>query len=410
MPVEHVQLDLALGRALAQPVTAPLTLPPLDNSAMDGFAVRGEDIAGASPDSPVALEVVGASFPGAPWTGTLEPGQSVRIMTGGPVPNGADTVIRVEDTDGGAHPGRVAILDDRDLRRHVRPRGEDMREGDMLLEAGTTLESGQLSLLAGIGKWTVPVHRRPRVALLTTGNELKTLEPDAIPWADGSIPDTNTPTLARALEGVGAQPILLGIARDDPASLDAILGRLPASGADALVTTGGASMGEADLVKEALDRLGFQLDFWRVQIRPGSPVSFGTLPQGPGQAPIPVFGLPGNPVSAFVTFQLLVRPFVLRLAGHRNAFRPVVRAVVSERLTGASDLAVFLRARLDSLEGGLRARPTGPQGSGLLNSLGRADGLAVLPRGRGVLEEGDEADVILLGDGLRGVPRVTLDP
>ena len=141
LPVEHVQLDLALGRALAQPVTAPLTLPPLDNSAMDGFAVRGEDIAGASPDSPVALEVVGASFPGAPWTGTLGPGQSVRIMTGGPVPNGADTVIRVEDTDGGAQPGRVAILDDRDLRRHVRPRGEDMQEGDTLLEAGAAILS-----------------------------------------------------------------------------------------------------------------------------------------------------------------------------------------------------------------------------------------------------------------------------
>jgi molybdopterin molybdotransferase len=409
LPPERIPLDEASGRALAQSVAAPLTLPPADNSAMDGFAVRAEDVRGASPNDPVALAVVGSSFPGTPWSGLLGAMQAVRIMTGGAVPIGADTVIRVEDTDGEVDAGRVNVLQDRDLGRHVRPRGEDMQQGEQLLEPGTTLESGQISLLSGIGLWQVAVHRRPRVALLTTGDELRPLEPGKAPWSHGSIPDTNTPTLARALEGAGAEPVHLGIARDNPESLHAALDHLMESGADALVTTGGASMGAADLVKDALDRFGFQLDFWRIQIRPGSPVSFGML-SGTGGRPIPVFGLPGNPVSAFVTFQLLVRPFVLRLAGHRNLFRPVLRAVMSDPLSGARDLAVFLRVSLESVNGRLSARSTGAQGSGLLNSLGRSDGLAVIPRGRSTLEIGDTADVILLGDGVRGVPRVTLDP
>jgi molybdopterin molybdotransferase len=426
VPHEEVSAEEAGGRVTSHPVLAHRTLPPSANSAMDGFAVRAGDVEGAAESAPVDLRIVGDSLPGAPWKGTLGPGQAVRIMTGGPIPDGADSVIRVEHTDGGRDGGAVRIHSDADRLRHLRPAGEDMAAGDEVLPAGRRIGAGQVAVLAGIGARTVRVHRRPRVAILSTGDELRPVGSDTDPWDEG-VPDTNTPTLARAVLEAGGIPLPMGIARDSRASLAEALDRVTGARPDLLLTTGGASMGAADLVKPAMAQAGYHSVFWRVKIRPGSPFSYGTLPRGgtgadssggDGQGPTHVFGLPGNPVSSFVTFQLLVRPFLLAAGGRRHSFLPVVRAVAAEPLTGARDLAVFLRVSLEPHEKGTgagsevryRARLTGAQGSGLLNSLGRADGLAVLPRGIERIEGGDRVDVVLLDGEGSGMPRTPLDP
>jgi molybdopterin molybdotransferase len=426
LPFEEVSLEEAPGRVTSQPLLAHRTLPPSANSAMDGFAVRATDVAGATEQAPIDLRIVGDSRPGAGWEGHLARGQAVRIMTGGPIPDGADSVIRVEHTDGGQEEGTVRIHSDADRLRHLRPAGEDMAAGDVALPAGRRIGAGEVAVLAGIGAPSVTVHRRPRVAILSTGDELLPVDSDTDPWDEG-VPDTNTPTLAQAVLEAGGTPLPMGIARDSRDSLAEALDRVMRARPDLLLTTGGASMGAADLVKPALAEVGYEPVFWRVKIRPGSPVSYGTLPRGgpgpdsPGAVdpgPTHVFGLPGNPVSGFVTFQLLVRPFLMATAGRRDHFLPVVEAVASEPLTGARDLAVFLRVGLEphggrtggGSEGRYGARLTGAQGSGLLNSLGRADGLAVLPRGIDRIEAGEGVDVVLLGGEGSGMPRTPLDP
>jgi molybdopterin molybdotransferase len=412
LPTEEIPLEEAAGRVTAGDLTAHRTLPPWPNSAMDGFAVRGSDLEGVTDDRPNALRVVGDSRPGAPWPGSLGPGEAVRIMTGGPIPDGADTVVRVEHTDAASDGAIVRIHSDADRFRHIRPEGEDMSPGDVVLPAGSWIGAGQTAILSGLGVDRLVVRRRPRVAILSTGDELQTVRPGFDAW-DRGVPDTNSPTLARAIENAGAVALPMGIARDSSDSLEEALARIQEASPDVLLTTGGASMGAADLVKPALARAGYESDFWRVKIRPGSPFSFGRLP-----GPIHVFGLPGNPVSSFVTFQLLARPFVLALGGQDRRFCPVVRATAGEALTGARELAIFLRVRLDPAaprgsEGvgpAYVAHLTGPQGSGLMNSLGIADGLAVLPRGVERIETGEPVSVVLLGGGPRGVPRVPLDP
>jgi molybdopterin molybdotransferase len=415
LAAETADTGAAAGRVLSADIHAPSTLPPWDNSGMDGYAVRSEDVQDCSAETPADLAVVGGSYPGEPWIAPVAPGTAVRIMTGGPVPPGADTIIRVEDTRT-AGSDRVQVLAAPAPGRHIRPAGEDMKAGQLILPEGTLLEAGALTVLEGAGLHRVPVRRRPRVGVLTTGDELDEVGPGIDPWSDNRIPDTNGPMLCRLAESAGAEAVPLGIARDSDEALDQALARAIGADLDVLVTTGGASMGEADLVKSALDRSGFILTFWRTRIRPGSPFSFGELPRPdggglPGQDhPVFTFGLPGNPVSAFVTFQLFVRPFLLGLAGASRVHRPVVTARLEGSLSGARDLAVFLRVTLDAGAEGLVARSTGPQGSGLLHSLGVADGLAVLPRGVAGLEDGDPVRVILLGDGLRPTPRVHLDP
>lgn len=392
---ERVALAGALGRALAEEVAASATLPPWDNSAMDGFAVRAEDIAGASPAQPVVLKVVGRTRAGEIPGVSLEPGQAVRIMTGAPVPEGADSVVRVEDTDGEANEGAVRVLRERDVRRNIRRAGEDMRPGQVVLSPGETIRPGTVGVLAALGRDHVLVRRRPRVALLSTGDELRTADRYDDVRAGGGVPESNGPMLAAAARAAGAEPVLAGIAADDPEHLRAAL-RRGAAAADALVTIGGASMGEADLVKRVLEGEGYTSDFWRVRMRPGSPLGFGHLP---GEPPLPVFGLPGNPSSAFVTFELFVRPFLLRMAGHRAVYRPRVRCTAGERLSGVADLTLFLRVRLDEARTPALAFTTGPQGSGLVGGLAQARALAVLPEGVEAIEEGEPVDVLLLDAG-----------
>ncbi|MEQ8329138.1 MAG: molybdopterin molybdotransferase MoeA [Longimicrobiales bacterium] len=405
-PTERVPLDRADGRALAEDLHASATLPPWDNSAMDGYAVRADDVGGASSATPVSLRVVGSVRAGAPPAGRVEPGQAVRIMTGAPLPPGADSVVRVEDTDGEAgQDGRVVVLLDRDAGRNVRPGGEDMEVGDRVLVAGSTVHAGTVGVLAALGVTEVPVVRRPVVAILATGDELRPPERYDEVRAGAGIPESNGPMLAAAVRAAGGEPRLLPVAPDEPDALRSRLAEARAS--DVLVTIGGASMGEADLVKRVLDDLGFDLSFWRATIRPGSPVSFGFLPAGPGPdaTPLPVFGLPGNPSSAFVTFEIFVRPFLRRAGGHGACLRRRVRCVAEERLSAPAGLTYFLRVEVrDGPAGVPLVRPAGPQGSGLVSGLGRAHGLAVVgPEAEGV-EPGQEVDVILLDGGTEAEP------
>ncbi len=393
LAAERVPVLAALGRALAEDITATATLPPWDNSAMDGYAVRAEDVRGASPARPVPLNVAGLTRAGAAPSVRIQPGEAVRIMTGAPVPPGADSVIRVEDTDAEAlGDGVVRILQDRDAGRNIRLAGQDMKVGESVLLRGDSVRPGTIGTLAALGRADVVVHRRPSVAILSTGDELRTVERYADVRSGSGIPESNGPMIAAAALAAGAVPVPLGIARDEPEALRTALRR--GMSADVLVTIGGASMGEADLVKRVLDGEGYVPDFWRVKIRPGTPFGFGRLPRD--GTPLPVFGLPGNPASAFVTFEVFVRPFLLRMAGHRRVLRPRIRCVAGELLTGSGDLTVFLRVRLDGTHAPPRVVLTGPQGSGLVRGLADAEGLAILPEGVAGLEVGQMVDVILL--------------
>jgi len=392
--VEEVPAADAVGRVLARPLRATATLPPWRNSAMDGYAVRAADVEAATPRDPAVLAVVGRVLAGtAPPREPLRAGEAIRIMTGAPVPDGADAVVRVEDTDAEGEAGRVRVRVPVDAGRHVRPAGEDFREGDELLPAGHEVTPGVVGLAAAAGVGNLAVNRRPTVALVGTGDELRPLERYEEVRRGFGIPESNTPMLAAMIRDAGGRVGPVRVSPDRPEVLAEDLGAC--RDADVLVTIGGASMGEADLVKSVLDGMGFRQDFWRVRVRPGSPFSFGVLPNGSRLQP--VFGLPGNPSSAFVTFELFVRPFLRRLLGHARPARAVLRCVAAEAMTGPGDLAAYLRVAIDHGTPTV-ARLTGPQGSGLVHGLALADGLAVLPEGVGRVEAGEEVDVMLLGD------------
>ncbi len=400
---EVVPLEDSLGRALAKDVFATATLPPWDNSAMDGYAVRHEDLIGAQPASPVILEVIGEVRAGETAEGTLAPGQAIRIMTGAPVPPGADAIVRVEDTDAEKEPGRIRVTVAPGPRKDIRPGGQDMRAGDRVLEAGTAVGAGQIGLLAATGAEGVQVYRRPRVAILSNGDEISPLSDFHRVKAGETIPETNSPTLAAAVRGAGGAPLPLGIAKDNPESILEKVTLARSLEADVLVTSGGASMGEHDLFKRVLDGQGFKLDFWRVKMRPGTPFSFGFLP-GEGETPaLPVFGLPGNPASSFVTFQILCRPFILKLAGHKRIHRPVIMARAGEAFRSPPHLTHFFRVKLSGDPSLPEALTTGPQTSGLVRGQGLAHGLAVVPEGVKEIRAGEALRVILLDDfGLGG--------
>lgn len=389
LPPERIPLLEALGLVLAEPVVASITVPPWTNSAMDGYAVRSEDVAHASTDSPVTLTVIETVAAGAFPTRKLTPGTATRIMTGAPLPEGADTVVRVEDTDGGSE--RVQIRDSRDAGRNTRARGEDFHEGELLMDAGTVLGPAQIGVLSSIGAAVVSVHRRPRVAILGSGDELVDLDRFDEVRAGRKIMSSNNYSLHALIRAAGGVPINLGIARDDPADLRRLLGS--AAGSDLLVTTAGVSVGEFDYTRDVLSQLGAKMDFWKVRMRPGAPLGFGTL-NG-----MPWIGLPGNPVSTIVTFELFVRPVLLRMLGHTHCFRHPVTVTVEEPVRIGAKLTHFLRAIVTPRDdGSLGARLTGPQGSGILTSMIKANALLVVPYDRPELGAGDQATAIPLGD------------
>jgi molybdopterin molybdotransferase len=377
---ERVDVVGALGRTLAEPVVSRRQIPPWANSSMDGYAVRAQD-AGAG----AVLTVVGRVEAGAVPTRAVGPREAVRIFTGAPLPSGADAVVPQEDVD--ASDGRVTVRGPVDRAANVRPAGEDVRVGQRVLEAGDEIRAAEVGLLATLGYAQVAVYRRPRVAILSTGNELADLGREPGP---GQIPNTNTYSLmAQVLEAAG-QPISVGVAPD---RLDAIQERVErARDADAIVSSAGVSVGDLDLVREAFTRAGATLHLWKVSMRPGKPITFGSLDGRP------VFGLPGNPVSAMVTFELFVRPALLKMSGRRRLARPRLRARALAPIANPGSRRGYLRVHLESSGEGLPgARLTGDQGSAILTSMVVADALAVIPPDT-IVQVGDTVEVIVLRD------------
>ncbi|MDQ6829963.1 MAG: molybdopterin molybdotransferase MoeA [Gemmatimonadota bacterium] len=386
---ERVPLLDSLGRVLAEQIISPLTLPAWDNSAMDGYAVRGADVESASDGTAVMLRVIESVAAGAFPAKPLEPGAATRIMTGAPLPKGCDTVIRVEDTDGGLE--RVTIRNARDVGKNVRRRGEDIRAGDQVLERGAAIHAAQIGVLASVGAGTVDVFRRPRVAFLGSGDELVELDRFDEALAGRKIVSSNSYTLHAMIRAAGGQPVNLGVARDDPADLRARFES--GAGNDLLITSAGISVGEFDYVRDVLVSLGAEMKFWKVRMRPGAPLGFGTI------GGMPWIGLPGNPVSTMVTFELFVRPVIRRMLGQQRLFRRAVDVVLEEPVTIGARLMHFLRAIVTPRsDGTLGARLTGPQGSGILMSMTLANALLVVPEDRQRIEAGDTLHAILLGD------------
>jgi molybdopterin molybdotransferase len=387
----------ALGCVLAEDVVSTVDLPPWDNSGMDGFAVRADDVRGATAGAPRVLRVVDDVPAGHFASRSVGPGEAIRVMTGAPVPEGADGVVRVEHTDGGTGvggpDGRVAVLKDEDAGRNVRPRGEDVRRGQTVLAAGTVLRAGSIAVASAVGRAELPVVRRPRVAVLTSGDELVALDGFAEVEAGRRIVSSNTYALAAQLAESGMEPRILGIARDTPQSLREHLER--AHGCDALVTSAGISVGEHDHVLRVMRELQTEVAFWRVRIRPGSAMAFGRVGALGG---IPWFGLPGNPVSTMVCFEVFVRPALLRMAGHARIFAPTVRATMRDEYRTKPGLTQFPRVRLvHEAEGSAAAHLTGSQSSGVASSMAAADALAVVAEDRAGARIGDVLSAIVLG-------------
>ncbi len=387
--VERVPLLDSLGRVLGEQVRAPMTLPAWANSAMDGYAVRAVDIDGVTPERPVRLRVLETVAAGGFATQPVAAGSAIRIMTGAPLPEAADTVVRVEDTDGGTE--SVVIRDARDARRNVRPRGEDFEEGDLLLDVGAALGAAQIGILASVGRSSADVFRRPRVAILGSGDELVDVDRFHEVLAGRKIISSNGYTLQALVRDAGGVPVHLGVAADDPASLRDHLQR--AIGCDLLITSAGVSVGEFDYTRDVISALGAEMKFWRVRMRPGAPLGFGLL------GTMPWIGLPGNPVSAMVTFELFVRPVIRRMLGHTRLFRRPVSVVLEERVTIGARLTHFLRAIVSTRDDGTAtARLTGPQGSGILTSMSLANALLVVPEDHPVVEAGEMLHALPLGD------------
>ncbi len=397
LPVEEIVLADALGRVLAESPDSRLTLPPWDNSAMDGFAVRVADVAGASIESPVRLRVTGEAQAGHEAKGSVATGTAMRILTGAPLPPGAEAVVPVEDTDappgaGNTLPAAVAIFRAVADGAHVRRAGGDLRAGLPLAQAGIALTPALLAVLAAAGYGTVKVYRRPRVAVLATGDELV---PAGTEPGPAQISDSNSVGLAAAARDAGAEARPLGIARDN---LDDVVERLRAgvASADVVVVSGGVSVGAHDVVKEAFDRVG-RVELWRVAVQPGKPLAFGRAQRDRGAGSVLLFGLPGNPVSSLVTFELFVRPVLRRLAGHSDVIgREVVRARLAQDASKAPGRRAFLRVRLERASDGPQATLAGAQDSHMLSALAAADGLAVIPEDVTHVAAGTEVEVIRL--------------
>lgn len=380
LPLREAEVPLAdaLGLCLTGEVAAPHAVPPFANSSVDGFAVRSADVA----RTPVVLEVLEDLPAGHLPTQGLREGTAVRIMTGAPVPAGADAVVMVERTSA-AGPKRVRVEAPASPGEGVRAAGSDLPAGAVVFSAGERLTPGHLGVLASIGVARPRVRRRPRVAVLSTGDEVVAAETEAL--APGAIRDANGPLLVGMLAELGVETLDLGIVGDDAAQLaDALTAA--AGAADAVVTSGGVSVGDFDLVKQVLATLG-GVQFWRVALQPGKPFAFGAV----GDSPF--FGLPGNPVSVIVSFEQLVRPALLRRMGARALFRPRVPGRLTAAVRTDPERTVFLRVNAAYREGRWEASPSGAQGSHVLSALARADAFAVVPAGVGDLGAGAEVEL-----------------
>jgi molybdopterin molybdotransferase len=388
---ERVALPEALHRVLAEDVESPLDMPPWPASSMDGYALRSDDTRAAVAAAPARLAVAGRVPAGGVAERSLRPGEAFRIFTGAPLPEGADSIVPQEDVtaEGGV------LLVPRPVRAgdFVRPRGEDMKRGDRVLDRGRALSAADVGLLATVGHARVSVIRRPRVGVLSTGDELVDLGGIIGP---GQIPNSNSYSLIAQVIEAGGVPVSLGIAGD---RLEDIEGRLRwGLGCDLLMSSAGVSVGEHDFVRDALARLGAEQHLWLVDMRPGKPIAFSTIPQD-GKGALALFALPGNPVSAMVTFELFVRPAILRMAGHARLHRPTITACAIEPIGNRDRRRGYLRVTLTATDDGYVAKLTGTQSSGVLRSMVAADGLAIVP-GETTIQPGQPVNVIVLRPGL----------
>ncbi|MDD4911895.1 MAG: molybdopterin molybdotransferase MoeA [Sideroxydans sp.] len=380
MGVESVVLAQSLGRVLGEDICANRDQPPYDVSAMDGYALRSADVVNA----PVTLEVIEDIKAGDMPSKTVQAGQCARIMTGAPLPQGADAVLRVEDTQV-VSDGRVQINCSVKLGNDIRYRGESMRDGEVVLTAGTEIVPGVVGMLAMVKAANIKVYRQPRVAILSTGDELEGLH-DA--FDANKIPDANSYALMAQVQALGIQPVLLGIARDDPDELRRHL--QTGLQYDVLLVSGGTSVGVHDYVRPTLEALGVQMKFWRVEMKPGHPMAFGSTDK------TFVFGLPGNPVSSMVCFEQFVVPALRRMMGCSRLHRRTVVARLTHDVKHKKSRTEFVRVTLSSEEGGYAATSTGSQGSAILPSMAKADGLMVVPSASQGLAAGEHVLVQLL--------------
>ena len=391
---ERPLLD-ALGQVLAEDATARHDIPPLDNSAMDGYAIQAASVADASESSPVTLKVVGAVAAGQLPNDTVEPGTTVRIMTGAPIPPGADSVVPFEETDeverrdSGGSMDEVGVKIPVPLGADIRPAGQDVRCGDTVIAKETTLRPAEIGVLASLGLETVTVVRRPVVAILATGDELLEAGAD---YAKGKIYDSNSYSVAAGVLRYGGIPKQLGIARDNLDSMNAKLRE--GLDSDMLITSAGVSKGDYDMVKDVLAQHG-EIDFWSVRMRPAKPLAFGVLRTDEGRA-VPHLGLPGNPVSAVVAFEQFARPAIHKMMGKSGLGKPRIKAVLDEPIYNTDGRRVYARVVISKKNGAYHARLTGNQSSNILTSMASANGLAVCPEDLPMKKVGDVVEVLML--------------
>ena len=391
LAAEKVSLRAALGRVCSEDILATVTMPPCSNSSMDGYAVRSADITPVMKGERVTLRVVGTIAAGDRAEQPLKRGQAMRIMTGAPVPGGADSVIRKEDTDGGAQ--KVEIREARDVWKNIRQAGEDFQRGDLLARRGTPVRPALIGVLASTGIGTMKVFRRPRVALISSGNELVDIDDFDEVVAGRRIVSSNSYTLDALTRVAGGVPVDLGIAADTKASLRK---KLEAAGdCDLIITSAGVSVGDLDHTRDVFAALGGKQLFWKVKMRPGAPLAFGLL-NG-----VPWIGVSGNPVSAMVSFELFVRPALRKMQGYTSFFRRTVTVALEEEVKIGANLTHFLRALVTRKEDGtLTARLTGLQSSGALTSMAKANALLIVPETSPTVAKGAQLKALLLDQSL----------
>lgn len=380
LEIEKVPLLEAQGRAIAEDIIANQPLPMFDNSAMDGYAVRAEDCLPG-----VSLPLHGYIPAGSKIVCAIAPGAAIKIMTGAPIPSGADAIVPFEETE--ESPESITLLGKVKKGDHIRWTGEDIRPGDRIINKGTVLRPAEISLLASFGMSMINVHRRVRVAILSTGDELQELDEAPI---EGGIINSNSWALAAAIREIGAEPLMLGIARDNR---DSLLEKMTAGlQADVLITSAGVSIGDRDFVREVLEELGVEQKFWKINIKPGKPTAFGM------HGTTPVFSLPGNPVSTMITFEEFVRPALLKMMGHRTFYKPLFKAKLQAPVKKKVDRLQLMRVAVELNEAGeIVIASAGDQNTGILRTMVYAQGIALLEADRSNYAAGESLDVHLLG-------------
>ncbi|MBU0574955.1 MAG: molybdopterin molybdotransferase MoeA [Proteobacteria bacterium] len=389
--LEKVNILDALGRVIGEDIHAGRDIPPKDNSAMDGYALRAEDTRGTAAERPVRFEVVEEIPAGTVPQKRIGPGQAARIMTGAPIPEGADAVVRMEDTR--KEGTIVAVFVEAKEGQDIRRAGEDVQQGEKVISRGEIIRPAEVGMLASLGRSFILVYQRPLVAVVATGDELVDIDETPSPW---KIISSNSYSLAALVLECGAIPLQIGIARDRREDLVAKF--RDAMRADLIVSSGGVSVGDYDLVKEIMKEVGNRMQFWQIAMRPGRPLAFGAL------GDVPIVGLPGNPVSSMVSFEQFIRPAILKMMGHKNLFRRTVLARIVEGIEKKKGVRHFIRARIRWDGENYTVVTTGDQGSGILKSMVRANGLIILPEGAATVGAGEKVMVQLLDNSLEWTP------